>query len=768
MKKLVTILILLIFSNMIFAQETNIIPQPAEIHKKEGNFRLTSDTKILFNASSQQEKDFVELTQAMLDESCGLKVEHLNNAKEIKGNILVQLNSPFDSKIGNEGYKLTIQNDRVLLNANTSAGLFYGMQTIWQLLTPEKENILPCMEITDYPRFGWRGLHLDVSRHFMPTTFIYKYIDYIALHKMNVFHWHLIDDQGWRIEIKKYPKLTEIGAFRTDREDLEWDSRKEPVKGDEPMYGGFYTQEEVKDIVAYAAKKHVTIVPEIEMPAHAMSALAAYPEFSCTGEYIPVPSGGVWPITHIYCPGKEETFNFLEDVLSEVMEIFPSSYIHIGGDEATKTEWEKCPLCQKRMKAEELKDEHELQAYFIKRIEKFLNKNGRQLIGWDEILEGGLNPSATIMSWRGAEPGTKAAKLGHDVVMSPTTPCYFNFYQGNPELEPTTIGGLTTLKKVYDYEPVPEVLSFEEAKHIIGAQANIWTEYIPAGKNVEYMIMPRMAALSEVLWSPKGTKNWDYFSKRMNAQFSRYDKMGINYATSAFQVTAQPMLDPVNKTVKVSLVTEAWEPEIHYTTDNTEPNANSKRYTTPIKLTESATVKAVSVKNGKPLSEALATNIFIHKAIACPLSLKFANSEDYNSTGEFALVNGIKGTKNYGDGNWLGFNGTDLVATIDLGETKSFSMVKVGVLQNTGSWIFYPTQMMVEGSIDGDIFTNIGTLKNNVISNDSERQIQDLAIKKKAKARFVKVTLKNFGTCPKGHVGEGKPAWLFVDEIVIE
>ncbi|WP_372653381.1 beta-N-acetylhexosaminidase, partial [Draconibacterium sp.] len=451
----------------IFAQSADIVPKPVSVVKKEGVFKITYNTKVLFNASNETEKEFSDLAKDLLKSATGNTPEFVATTAPKEGNILIQLNNPLDTKIGNEGYTLSIQNDRVFLNANTTAGLFYGMHSIWQLLTANDGTTLPCMEITDYPRFGWRGLHLDVSRHFMPVEFIYKYIDYIALHKMNVFHWHLVDDQGWRIEIKKYPKLTEVGAWRADREDLDWSSRKEPVKESEPKYGGFYSQEEVIAIVEYARKKHVTVIPEIEMPAHVMSALAAYPEFSCTGEYKPVPPGGVWPITHIFCAGKEETFNFLEDVLTEVMGLFPSTYIHIGGDEATKTEWEKCELCQKRMTDEGLKDEHELQAYFIKRIEKFLNKNGRQLIGWDEILEGGLDPTATIMSWRGSDPGIRAAKAGHDVVMSPTSHCYFDYYQGDPSLEPKAFGGNITLKKVYNFEPVPAELSAEEAKHII-------------------------------------------------------------------------------------------------------------------------------------------------------------------------------------------------------------------------------------------------------------------------------------------------------------
>ncbi|MEN8116571.1 MAG: family 20 glycosylhydrolase [Bacteroidota bacterium] len=766
-KNLIAILVL--FSTGIFAQEINVIPKPLEVITNEGEFKITDNTKLLINITNKEEKEFAEMAHEILKNATGIDTEvaspELNNFKD---NILVQINNPKSSELGNEGYTLNIKNDRVFLNANTTAGLFYGVQTLWQLLTGSGNNTLPCTEITDYPRFAWRGLHLDVSRHFMPAEFIYKYIDYIAMHKMNVFHWHLVDDQGWRIEIKKYPKLTEVGALRTDREHLDWQSRKETIKESETKkYGGFYTQEEIKSIVEYAHKKHVTILPEIEMPAHVMSALAAYPEYSCTGEFQPVPPGGVWPITHIFCAGNEATFEFLENILTEVMELFPSTYIHIGGDEATKTEWKKCEKCQKRMKDEGLEDEHKLQAWFIKRIEKFLNNNGRQLIGWDEILEGGLNPSATIMSWRGSKPGVEAAQQGHDVVMSPVSHCYFDYYQGNPSLEPKAFGGSITLKKVYHYEPVPEVLTESEAKHILGAQANIWTEYIPNGEHVEYMIMPRMSALSEVLWSPKESKDWGGFSQRMDAQYRRFEKMGVNYAKSAFQVSAQPELDPETKTVKVSLSTEAWKPEIRYTTDSSTPGANSTKYVSPFTIDKTITVKALVVKEGEAMSKPLATDFLIHKAIACSVSQKNESSK-YYPTPEYALVDGIRGLVNHGDGNWKAFNGNDMVATIDFGEVKSFSNVKVGFLQKAGAWIFYPTGITVEVSTDGNKFKTLGKAKNKVNAMEPGNLLQDLKVKKKSKARYIRVTATNLGTCPKGHAGEGKPAWMFVDEIIVE
>lgn len=769
MKKIILVSLFAVFLFQTSAQNVDVIPQPVEVHQNEGAFHLTHETQLLFNTSDNDLAEVVELSSELIKSALGFEpvlVDLKENDPE--GNIVIHLNSPVDPDIKTEGYKLHIKNDRIFLNSNTPAGVFYGFQTLWQLLSAEKGNTIPSVEIIDYPRFAWRGLHLDVSRHFMPAEFIYKYIDYIAMHKMNVFHWHLVDDQGWRIEIKQYPKLTEVGAWRVDRENLNWNSRELQKKGEKATYGGFYTQEQVKNIVAYAQQRNVTIVPEIEMPAHVMSALAAYPEYSCTGENLGVAPGGVWPITQIYCAGNDSTFIFLENILTEVMDLFPSTFIHVGGDEADKTEWEKCPKCQQRIAEEGLADEHELQSYFISRIERFLNNHGRRLIGWDEILEGGLAPEATVMSWRGEAGGIEAAKMDHNVVMSPGSHCYFDHYQGDPSLEPLAFGGYTTLKKVYSYEPVPEELTTEEADYVLGAQANVWTEYMPDGNHVEYMIFPRLSALSEVVWSPKENRDWADFSKRMETQYERYEKIGANYATSAFQVTSSAVLDKENKSIKVKLSTEAWNPEIRYTTDGSNPNASSKLYTGPFEITKTTTVKAAVVEDGKMMSKPLARKFFIHKAIACPIEMKYENSSYYDASGELALVDGIKGSVNHADGNWKGYNGNNMVATIDLGETQNVSSVEVGFLQNVGAWIFYPTELIVEISDDGQNFKQLGKTKNKVSVNEPGRIIQTLKVNKTASARYLRVTAKSLGTCPKGHAGEGKPAWLFVDEIIVE
>jgi hexosaminidase len=361
------------------------------------------------------------------------------------------------------------------------------------------------------------------------VEFIKRYIDIIAMHKMNIFHWHLTDDNGWRIEIKKYPGLTETSAWRVDREDQPWRERTPPEPGEKATYGGYYTQEEIKDVVRYAAERHVTVIPEVEMPGHTSEVFASYPDLSCRGEKLYVQPGSYWPNIDIFCAGKEETFEFLEDVLSEVAQLFPSEYIHIGGDEANKTRWKECPLCQERIEMEGLRSEEELQSYFIKRIERYLQSIGKKLIGWDEILEGGLAPEATVMSWRGFEGGIDAVGMGHDVIMCPTSHCYFDYYQDDPETQPVAIGGFTPLEKVYEFYPIPAGLSSDKAKHILGGQGNVWTEFIPVPEHAEYMALPRMTALAEVLWSPRGRIDWDDFKRRLNTQFERFDMMGVNY-----------------------------------------------------------------------------------------------------------------------------------------------------------------------------------------------------------------------------------------------
>ncbi|MGB3775864.1 MAG: beta-N-acetylhexosaminidase [Leeuwenhoekiella sp.] len=526
-----------------------IIPQPVSLVPGSGYFEIKHSTVVTGDEGLQAEVDFIA---TLLKQSTGLSIASQLGAKNQKRNtISLRLNPAIENV---EGYSLNVNPDNIEITAKEPAGILYAIQTLRQLMPPEGvqkvQNGLkiPGVRIEDYPRFAYRGMHLDVSRHFFPVAFIKKYIDLIALHKMNTFHWHLTDDQGWRIEIKKYPELTQTGGFRNGTV-----IGNRPYDGnDNERYGGFYTQDEIREVVTYATKMHITVIPEIEMPGHASAAIAAYPYLSCFPEeptIIPkdiISEGGkqlqangtpkivqeTWGVfDDVFCAGNEETFTFLENVLEEVIPLFPAKYLHVGGDECPKENWKRCPSCQAKIKDLKLADEHELQSYFIQRMEKFLNKKGKTTIGWDEILEGGLAPNATVMSWRGEAGGIEAARQEHEVIMTPTTYCYLDYYQfKDDEGKKTAVGNYLPVQKVYGYNPDPAELSPSQAKFIKGAQANVWTEYMPTEEYVEYKVLPRMTALAEVVWVADEEKNWESFRNRLKFLTEHFRAMGYNYA----------------------------------------------------------------------------------------------------------------------------------------------------------------------------------------------------------------------------------------------
>ena len=566
-------------------------------------------------------------------------------------------------------------------------------------------------------------MHLDCARHFFPKEFVKKYIDYLAMYKMNTFHWHLTDDQGWRIEIKKYPKLTEIGAWRNGSMIGHYSDQK----FDDKRYGGFYTQEDIKEIVAYANQRHITIIPEIEMPGHAVAALASYPEYSCTGG--PFEVGKIWGVLDdVFCP-KDETFTFLENILSEVIALFPSKYIHIGGDESPKVRWKVCPNCQKRIKDENLKDEHELQSYFIQRIEKFVNSKGRKIIGWDEILEGGLAPNAAVMSWRGTEGGIAAAKQNHFVVMSPGSHCYFDHYQGEPKNEPIAFGGYTTVEKVYSFNPTPKELSTEEAKYILGAQANLWTEYIETPSHVEYMIFPRMLALSEVVWGTSNPEKFADFQNRMIQHFDVFDKKGINYSKSIFEITTKVKPSTSGNGVVFELKSANNSNGIRYTTDGSNPNSSSIQYSNPIEITNGQTIKAALFENEKQKSAAIEQQFFWSKAVGKKITLVNQPHENYSIGGALTLVDGIIGNRSKFGRDWLGFSGKDLNATIDLGKSETINKVTLCVLESQGSWIYFPKNIEVLISNDGQNFESVAQLNSSEIKDVKGEVVLEVKVK---------------------------------------
>lgn len=513
------VVLLLTFALSVDAQlaSPSVIPYPQEIFLNNEVFKLKSNTRIVLNQADEELKKLCPV----LNNALKTKLEVSQNYK--KSNV-IELKIEEELELKAEAYTLDVNREKIIITAKDHAGIFYGIQTLKQLMI--EDGVIAGVNIKDEPRFQYRGLHLDVCRHFFPGDAVKEFIDVMSFYKYNTLHWHLTEDQGWRIEILKYPKLTEVGSKR--ERTLIGHMREKPRKYDNKPVEGYYTQEEIKEIVQYAQDRYITIIPEIEMPGHSSAALASYPHLGCKGEgYKVQDTWGVY--STIFCAGKESTFEFLEDVIDEVCELFPSEYIHIGGDEARKTEWEKCPHCKLRIENEGLHDMHDLQSYFIRRMEKYINSKGRKIIGWDEIMEGGLAPNATVMSWRGMQGGITAANMNHDVIMTPGTHCYFDKYQADKNTEPLAIGGFIPLNKVYEFNPVPAELPKDKQQYIIGAQGNLWSEYIPDYDHLEYMAYPRACALSEVLWSAEKKKSFEEFRLRLKKHSRWLDEMGVNY-----------------------------------------------------------------------------------------------------------------------------------------------------------------------------------------------------------------------------------------------
>jgi hexosaminidase len=741
-----------------------IVPRPAALLEGTGEFAVEATTRVTFDAQKAKgAKPIASQLAELLGRSVGKPLEVKSAKASESGTVHLTL----DASMKDEEYLLIVRPDRIDLAAKDPKGLFYGVQTIRQLLPAEVETKgakISVLEIKDAPRFRYRGMHLDVSRHFFPASFVKKYIDTLAMYKMNTFHWHLTDDQGWRIEIKKYPKLTTEGGFR--KETLVGRNRDTPKKFDGTRYGGFYTQAEIKDVVAYAAERFVTVIPEIEMPGHSRAALAAYPELACSQG--PFEVATYWGIFEdVYCP-TDKTFTFLENVLTQVIALFPSAYIHVGGDEVRKARWKESPVVQQLVKREHLADEGEVQSYFIRRIAAFLKKKGRHVIGWDEILEGGLAPDATVMSWRGFAGGVEAAKQGHDVVMTPEDYAYFDHYQDNDtEHEPLAIGGNTSVEKVYSFEPVVDSFTPEQAAHVIGAQGNVWSEYIATPEQVEYMTFPRALALAEVLWSPKDARSWDDFADRLAPQFGRLSRLNVATARHFFKVKQIVEQNDRGQPV-VKLRTNAHDP-VHYTLDGTDPTPASARFEAPIVLDRTTTVKAIAVQDGKALSSPVGMTYYVDLAAGKPLRYSNPFSEKYAAAREHALTNSLKGSTNFGDGQWLGFNGQDLEATLDFGKPTKIEKLELGFLRDVGVWVMLPAEVEFLVSDDGKAFRSVALVKNDVDDHDSKPLVKDFSAKTGgASARFVRVRAKNYGKLPAWHPGAGNPAWLFADELIVE
>lgn len=747
------------------SDDLTIIPQPQSMVLGKGYFQFTQETVFVIDPTLMPAQlPFLE----QFERASGFKFAVQKVA--LSGNSVV---IDTDKSLPKEGYTLEVTPEKINIKAADYNGALYALQTLRQLLPNEVEStklvkcdwLVPSVTISDAPQYQWRGLMLDVSRHFFPKEYILKTLDRMAMLKLNIFHFHLVDNEGWRIEIKKYPKLTEVGAWRVDQEDKLWDERTpnpsnafaNPATALK-KYGGFYTQEDIKEIVAYATARGITVIPEIEMPAHAMSTIAAYPELSCHKRPIGVPSGAVWPITDIYCAGQEETFDFIEEVLTEVLALFPSQYIHIGGDEATHTEWEHCPKCQLRMKEHQLKNVHQLQSYFIRRIDDFLTSKGRTLVGWDEIMDGGLAKNAVVMNWRGIEVGKKALAQGNPIVL--TSDCYIDNYQGLPDYEPQANGGYLPLKKLYNYDLEKEALadaSVEKSK-VLGTQANLWAEHVGSAEHSEYMLFPRLLALAEISWTNDKLKDWDSFMRRTQHFMQRMDVMGIHYARSVYQVV--PTVENKEGNIYLKLECEVPNADIRYALGDT-PIEKGEKYTSPIAIKGTTTYKA-AVFSANATNTITSGQITFHKAIGKPVSYSPLYHKSYQGQGEGTLTNVIRGTKNFHDGQWLGWLGDDVTLTLDLGETTEVSEVRIGAMDAQSSGIYFPERLTVALSADGKNYREVAA-QEEPCTIKGKPSLKDFVLKFDPQStRYLQIQLKNVKTPPKG--GD---AWLFIDEISV-
>lgn len=745
-----------------------IIPMPHKIVTLQGNpFTLTDNVKILYPKGNEKMARNAQFLANYLKKATG---KTITVATGTKGENAIVLSLGYKSEHP-ESYQLKVKQNGITIAAPTEAGVYFGIQTLRKsvpIVTGTTESVtFPVVEISDHPRFDYRGAHFDVSRHFYNLDEAKSFIDMMSLHNMNRLHWHLSDDQGWRLEIKKYPKLTEVGSIR-----------KETVIGrnsgkyDGKPYGGFFTQEQAREIVAYAAERYITVIPEIDLPGHMQAALTAYPELGCTGG--PYEVWTEWGVSdNVLCAGNDRTLQFIDDVFAEVMDIFPSQYIHVGGDECPKDQWVKCPKCQARIESLGIKgnDKHSkeefLQSFVINHAEKYLNEHGRQIIGWDEILEGGLAPNATVMSWRGEAGGIEAAKQKHDVIMTPNTYLYFDYYQTKDvENEPLAIGGYLPLERVYGYEPMPASLTPEEQKHIIGVQANHWSEYIPTLSQLQYMALPRWAALAEIQWSAPEKKNYKNFLTRLPQLIGWYGVEGYNYGKHVFDVEVEFVSNPKDGTLDVKLSTIDNAP-IHYTLDGTEPTASSQLYKGLLKIKADGILKAVAIRpTGK--SRTFSENIRFSKSSTQPIVANQPVNKQYLFQGAPTLVDGLKGNGNYKTGRWIAFYTNDMDVTIDLQKPTDISNVAISTCVEKGDWVFDARGFAVEVSDDGKNFVKVVSTEYPAMNENDRNGIYEHNLSfAPVKTRYVRVVASSEKSIPAWHGGKGKAGFLFVDEITL-
>ena len=783
--------------------EYNVVPLPNQMVPQQGRFDLNKKVKVITTGCSPEVQSIADSLINRLAMTAGISLERTD--KEHTGIPAITFNT--QEGLPQEGYKLSVTPANITITASQPNGFFYALQTLYQLLPPEvygkvrnkRANwSVPAVEIEDAPRFSYRGMMLDPCRNFASIDYVYKFIDMLAMHKMNIFHWHLTDDQGWRIEIKKFPKLMEIGSKRKETL-VDYYYTNYPQIFDGKEVGGYYTQEQIKEVVAYAASKYITVIPEIEMPGHAIAAIASYPELSCTPDTTYDVTGTWGVFDQVYCP-KEETFAFLEGVLDEVIELFPSAYIHIGGDECPKTSWKNCTHCQELIKKLGLKDdttpnsidgklhskEDKLQSYFVTRMEKYLNGKGRNIIGWDEILEGGLAPNATVMSWRGVAGGMNAAKLGHNAIMTPSPYMYVDYYQEDPETAPVTIGGYVTLKMTYTYNPVEDNADELVKKHIIGVQGNAWAEYMQTDDRRDYQIFPKAIAIAETGWTQNQNKGWESFCRRMAGEFERLDIMNVKACRNFFDVNINTHVE--NDTLNVVLECYYPDAEIHYTTDGSEPTLQSTLYTAPFPLQGNIDLKATAFKNGKMLGKVrhkpLYGNLISGKSFTVTPGTGWIAGDTFGENDlfgadktTFGLTNGKRGN-NASYTPWTSFamndQRTEVIFTVQLDKPVQISKVVFGSLFNPAYRILPAGSAKVEVSDDGKQYREVATASfTRQLPEKGRKAYTDSLSFSPTEAGYVKVTIRNGGTLRNGiDFKTDSPkkllqADLYIDEIEI-
>lgn len=746
-----------------------LVPRPAHLVPGSGNY-LFSD-KTVFVVENEEQAAVAASLISRFTNAAGFTPKLVVGATE-KGDVRFVT----DASLKSEAYSLEVSPEEIIVKASGDKGFFYALQTIRQLLPAsiERESLsdkkekwsIPAMNVQDEPRFEYRALLLDASRFFIPKENVLRIIDCMSMLKINKLHFHLTDDNGWRIEIKKYPRLTEVGAWRVDRMDVPFPARRNPKSGEPTPIGGFYSQKDIKEMVAYAAERQIEIVPEIDMPAHSNAALTAYPKLACpvVKDYIGVlPGLGGRNSEIIFCAGNDSVFTFLQNVMDEIMELFPSRYIHIGGDEAQKTHWKKCPLCQTRMKKEGLANEEDLQGYFMQRISDYVRSKGREVIGWDELTNSSFLPEGSIiLGWQGyGKAALKAAEKGHRFIMTPARIMYLIRYQGPQWFEPVTYFGNNTLKDVFDYEPVQKDWKPEYESLLMGIQACMWTEFCNKPEDVDYLLFPRLAALAEVAWTPTGTKDWSGFLKRMDVYNAHLAEKGIVYARSMYNI--QQTVTPVNGHLEVNLECLRPDVEIRYTLNGSNPAMSSHRYDGPIRVTKTQMVKAATFMDGKQMGEILDLQLTWNKATAKPLL--------GNKKNEMLLVNGLRGSLKYTDFEWCNWSRNDSISfTIDLLGKEKLNKFAIGCITNYGMGVHKPKMIRVEVSDDNRTYCAIGELnfsleeiyKEGTFRNDYSLDMGGVS------ARYVRVTAKGAGICPKDHVRPDQEARIYFDEVMIE